>query len=130
MGRPRSCDCGECPKCKNRIRQAAWYSRQSEEKRREIAAARDPVLVRESDRKRNKTAERRAHLTRNTRRWRKAHPERARAHNAVARALRSGKLVKEPCEVCGAVRVHAHHDDYSKPLEVRWLCPLHHAAVR
>lgn len=31
-----------------------------------------------------------------------------------------------PCEVCGDPNVHAHHEDYTKPLEVNWLCPLHH----
>jgi hypothetical protein len=36
------------------------------------------------------------------------------------------KLTPKPCEVCGALPTHAHHDDYSRPLEVRWLCPLHH----
>jgi ribosomal protein S27AE len=43
--------------------------------------------------------------------------------------VRTGKLVPQPCEVCGAINVHAHHDDYSKPLEVRWLCPEDHSHV-
>lgn len=44
----------------------------------------------------------------------------------VNRRIASGKLKREPCEVCGAIQVEAHHDDYSKPLEVRWLCHTHH----
>jgi hypothetical protein len=48
--------------------------------------------------------------------------------NAVNNAIRDGRLTKQPCEVCGNMdKVHAHHDDYSKPLAVRWLCPKHHA---
>lgn len=39
-----------------------------------------------------------------------------------------GEIVKMPCEVCGEERVHMHHDDYVKPLEVRWLCVVHHGA--
>lgn len=42
------------------------------------------------------------------------------------RAIANGTLVKQPCEVCGALKVEAHHDDYSKPLDVRWLCRIHH----
>lgn len=40
--------------------------------------------------------------------------------------LRRGKVVKKPCEVCGSENSQAHHDDYSKPLEVRWFCREHH----
>ena len=44
-------------------------------------------------------------------------------------AIKMGKLVKEPCEVCGELKVHAHHDDYTKPLQVRWLCQKHHTEL-
>ncbi len=53
-------------------------------------------------------------------------PGRAAAHSAVARAIRCGTLKRQPCETCGALKVHAHHDDYAKPLEVKWFCPPHH----
>lgn len=33
---------------------------------------------------------------------------------------------KLPCEVCGDINVHRHHPDPTKPLEVVFLCPLHH----
>ena len=55
-----------------------------------------------------------------------ANRERFLARWKVNRALAKGRLVRQPCEVCGALRVHAHHDDYSKPLDVRWLCRQHH----
>ncbi len=58
--------------------------------------------------------------------WRKADPKRSAAHNAVSRALRCGKLKREPCHFCAADFVHAHHKDYDKPLEVMWLCPRCH----
>lgn len=55
-------------------------------------------------------------------------PKKRAAHIAVGNALRDGKIKNEPCQVCGNVKAHAHHDDYNKPLEVRWLCTTHHAA--
>lgn len=39
--------------------------------------------------------------------------------------LRRGKIERKGCEVCGE-RAQMHHDDYSKPLEIRWLCRRHH----
>jgi hypothetical protein len=52
--------------------------------------------------------------------------QRLKAISAVALARYHGTLIPQPCEVCGATKVHAHHDDYSRPLDVRWLCPLRH----
>jgi len=49
-----------------------------------------------------------------------------RARQAVHRALKSGTLVKQPCEVCQSKDSQAHHEDYAKPLEVCWLCMDHH----
>ena len=58
--------------------------------------------------------------------YRENNPNKYKAHTIVGNAVRDGKLFKEPCEVCGAKKVHAHHDDYSKPLNIRWLCDKHH----
>lgn len=60
------------------------------------------------------------------RRYREKNPLKTRAHQLVNYAVRMGKLKKQPCEVCGSAEVHAHHDDYGKPLKVRWLCAAHH----
>lgn len=58
--------------------------------------------------------------------WAKRNTEKRRAHNLVAKAVKRGILVKKPCEVCATEPAEAHHDDYTKPLEVRWLCEKHH----
>lgn len=51
-----------------------------------------------------------------------------KARTKVRLALRSGKLERLPCDVCGSTdKVESHHQDYSKPLEVLWLCKEHHA---
>ena len=52
----------------------------------------------------------------------------ARAKDRVRYAIRTGKIKRIPCEFCGKLNTMAHHEDYSKPLDVWFLCPLHHAA--
>jgi hypothetical protein len=58
--------------------------------------------------------------------WNRANPEKRRAQKMVETALTSGRLERRPCERCGSEPVHAHHDDYSRPLHIMWLCPAHH----
>ena len=53
------------------------------------------------------------------------YPHRKKANTAVGNALRSGKIKKQPCWVCGEKAV-AHHPDYDRPLDVVWLCQPHH----
>ncbi len=64
-------------------------------------------------------------------RWRLQNFQKYQAHVEVQRALARGDLVKNGCEICGTTegRIDAHHDDYSKPLDVRWLCRLHHVRL-
>jgi hypothetical protein len=57
-----------------------------------------------------------------------ANPKKRAAKLAVKHALRDGLLSKRPCAECGIAPAHAHHDDYDKPLRVRWLCGVHHKA--
>lgn len=56
-------------------------------------------------------------------------PKKVRARHLVGLAVRDGSLVRQPCETCGAERTEAHHDDYDKPLSVRWLCLSHHRSL-
>lgn len=61
--------------------------------------------------------------------WMKDNMEATKAHHAVNSALKKGTLKKLPCIKCKSENVHAHHPDYSKPLEVIWVCPLHHKQI-
>jgi hypothetical protein len=42
-------------------------------------------------------------------------------------AIRDGRIKQEPCAVCGKEKTQGHHEDYSKPLDIVWLCTRHHA---
>ncbi len=53
-------------------------------------------------------------------------PNRQKARTLVSQAIKKGLLVRKKCEICESDKSQAHHDDYTKPLDVRWLCSLHH----
>ncbi len=63
--------------------------------------------------------------TKASNKWDSANPDRKAATQAVNNAIRDGKMKRLHCFICGA-EAEAHHPDYSRPLDVMWLCPAHH----
>jgi hypothetical protein len=113
----------ECKACS--IRNALRYSHS--ERGRAMAATPDRVAKRNAkDAAWQKTAAGLANGRRQARAYRLRHPEKTHARALAKSAVRWGRLVRRPCEVCGLGDTHAHHDDYSRPLDVRWLCRRHH----
>ena len=77
-----------------------------------------------------KRANNKGYKTEEYRKWREKNPEKYEAHKKLHTAMAAGKLKKKPCTKCGKTKgVHAHHFDYSKPLNVIWLCPEHHKEI-
>ncbi len=79
--------------------------------------------------KRNAYAGNQEHYKKKAKAWKEANREKVRAHDAVYYAIKTGKLTRGKCEECGSPNTHAHHDDYTRKLDVRWLCAVCHAAV-
>jgi hypothetical protein len=79
------------------------------------------------ERKRYQRPESKAYQQKKTRAHNLLNPDKYKARNAVSNAIRDGRLMKQDCEVCGE-KAQAHHEDYSRPLDVRWLCRKHHLA--
>lgn len=68
---------------------------------------------------------RRARVLEAQRQRRAKYPEKEKARQAVRKAIKGGTLMREGCELCGEL-AEAHHENYSRALEVRWLCFRHH----
>ena len=96
--------------------------------------------ARRHDRIRSHTPERMLHFRRKSERNRETgkqslfartyaakFPEKEKAKSALNGAVASGKIRRQPCAVCGNSKSEGHHEDYSKPLDVVWLCKKHHA---
>ena len=62
------------------------------------------------------------------REYRAAHPLKVKARSAISTAIRSGKLIPQPCVECGKVKTEGHHISYAPKhrLDVVWLCKSCH----
>ena len=83
----------------------------------------------EYEKERQKSEERRLKKIDYQLKSRSKYPEKYKANCAVNNALRDGRLKKGFCELCGNEKTQAHHDDYAKPLEVKWLCQACHSHI-
>ena len=55
--------------------------------------------------------------------------ERYKANRMIRKLINIGIISKASCVVCGDLNSKGHHPDYSKPLEVIWLCQKHHSEI-
>ena len=136
-----------CKKCSDEKCETEFYNSDStcKECRKEMVRANraeKAEYYREYDRNRFKTDQRvrdrharyaatdagKAATARAKKKYIELNPIKRLSHIIVGNAMRDGRLIKMPCEVCGTTsKIHAHHDDYSAPMSVRWMCAKHHA---
>ena len=103
--------CKECLKA----RDAKRY-----EKEREVRSARQKMYI--------STPEGKAAHKRAIKNWQEKNQIRRAAHVILGNALRNKTVIPQPCWECGE-KAEAHHPDYSRPLDVVWLCKKHHREV-
>ena len=64
------------------------------------------------------------------RKYHRTHRDRMRARRALWKALKAGRITRTSCARCGStIGLHGHHEDYSRPLDVVWLCGPCHISV-
>jgi ribosomal protein S27AE len=80
----------------------------------------------EYDKHREQTEKRKAQKLKHQRTRRFLYPEKYKANSSVNNLIRNSQLKKKPCEICGNRTTEAHHNDYSKPLEIVWVCKRCH----
>lgn len=138
--REKTCVCGLCSGCLKRARDRDYYRRNRDrlleyqknynlknkdwinQKQRDFKKkmSSDVVWVEKQNEAKRRWAEK-------TDYDRGREKEKIRARRILQGQVARGKISRGECEVCGKPDAHAHHDDYAKPLDVRWFCTRHHS---
>jgi len=61
--------------------------------------------------------------------YKKREPYREKCKRKFHYAIKIGRIIKQPCVICGKFPADGHHSDYSKPLDIVWLCRQHHVQL-
>lgn len=122
------------PDCRKKGHRASWnkYSKNNRDKRRayykkHYSENREKIIEKTSiyaKTEAGKKAQRKADI-----KQKNLYPEKYQARQKVRIAVRGGHLKKLNCEKCGENKTEAHHEDYSKPLDVIWLCKKCHTKL-
>ena len=127
MGDGRLNICKGCVKARVRQHREENLERIQEYDRKRGALPHRKLTVKKRYRKRISTKEGRDREWKRSKKRRDNNKIKRAAHILTNNAIKSGKLISSPCERCGSTKkIHAHHEDYLKPLEVTWLCPKCH----
>lgn len=87
--------------------------------------------VRERYKKDMATAKGRKRYREYAQKWLERNRHKRSVHIVVGNAIKRGLIIPERCSRCGAEKAQAHHEDYSKPFAITWLCePCHGARHR
>ena len=123
-----------CKKCTKQYAQA--YRKKNREVIRAKARARyraDPALRKRlleyHKQYRQSGTDARSRITQASRRWVKSNLGKIRASRLARYALKTGRIIQTPCELCGEAKSYMHHHDYSQPYDVKHLCREDHAFV-
>jgi hypothetical protein len=126
------CEHGVAPICKScakknqqdRLRQKRldpqWVLNERKRQREKNQKLRDAGLIRKLTTEET-TQQKYREIARN--------PGKNAARRKLSEAIRWGRLIPKPCEKCGILPSEGHHTDYTKPLDVMWLCRRHHAEI-
>jgi hypothetical protein len=104
----------KCKECTKKDVDRRYYDKESR------------IKIKEYETRRFKDPERKKKIKLYQIRRREKNPGKNRARNKLNDAIKYGRMVKLPCEVCGDTKSQAHHKDYRKYLDVQWLCFKHH----
>ena len=123
MGRPPTCTCGTCEKCKARARKRAYYQKMSPAERKAYVARRSDKAVKKAERKRSAKhdPERQRDHNAAVKRDRKQHPEKD-----AARRKRPPRPAGQKCTFpgCNNPGTEYHHTSYDPPRGT-WRCRAH-----
>lgn len=117
---------GVCKRCCNAARKSNYWGNRERELEYHRRYALVPSRI-ESQKRYSQTEGRKLSHRSYVREYAKLNPLKHIARRLINDAISNGLLVRGSCEICGELLTHGHHDDYSKPMSVRWLCKKHHA---
>lgn len=116
-----------CKKCISRYQKERYAKKPKEiknESQKYYYKNRDKVISRTKSY--SKTEKGKEVIKGTNKRMREKYPEKYKARELFRRAVQSGLIKRLPCSVCGDLKSQGHHEDYSKPYDVIWLCIKHH----